>query len=97
MDKRRTKIDREAERAFRTRFYEDIKAGNLAIGQAVKEMRRLSRLTQPEFAKHRDISLGSLRQIEAGTGNPTVETLEKIGSIFGLEVNFTIRRKTEST
>ena len=97
MDKRRTKIDQDAERALRTRFYEDIKAGNLSIGQAVKEMRRLSRLTQPEFAKHRDISLGSLRQIEAGTGNPTVETLEKIGSIFGLEVNFTIRRKTEST
>ena len=93
MDKRRKKIDPEAERALRARFFDDIKAGNLSLAEAVREMRRLSRLTQPEFAKHRDISLGSLRQIEAGEGNPTVETLTKIGSIFGLEVNFTIRRK----
>ena len=93
MDKRRKKIDPDAERDLRSRFYDNIKAGNLSIGDAVKEMRRLSRLTQPEFAKHRNISLGSLRQIEAGEGNPTVETLEKIGSIFGLEVSFTIQHK----
>lgn len=93
MDKRRKKIDQEAERELRARFYDNIKTGNLSIGQAVREMRRLSRLTQPEFAKHREISLGSLRQIESGAGNPTVETLEKIGSIFGLEVNFTIKRE----
>ena len=93
MDKRRRKIDPDAERDLRSRFYDNIKAGNLSIGDAVKEMRRLSRLTQPEFAKHRNISLGSLRQIEAGEGNPTVETLEKIGAIFGLEVSFTIQHK----
>lgn len=93
MDKRRKKIDPEAERELRARFYNDIKAGNLSIGEAVREMRRLSRLTQPEFAKHREISLGSLRQIESGEGNPTVETLEKIGLIFGLEVSFTIKRE----
>lgn len=93
MDKRRKKIDPDAERDLRSRFYDNIKAGNLSIGDAVKEMRRLSRLTQPEFAKHRNISLGSLRQIEAGEGNPTVETLEKIGAIFGLEVSFTIQHK----
>lgn len=95
MDKRRKNFDSEAERELRAQFFDDIKAGNLSLGNAVREMRRLSRLTQPEFAKHRDISLGSLRQIEAGEGNPTIETLSKIGSIFGLEVNFTIRRKKD--
>lgn len=95
MDKRRKKIDLDAERELRARFFDDIKAGNLSIGKAVREMRWLSRLTQPEFARHRDISLGSLRQIEAGERNPTVETLEKIGSIFGLEVNFTVKNKRD--
>jgi DNA-binding XRE family transcriptional regulator len=31
----------------------------------------------------------SLKQIEAGTANPTVKTLEKIAAIFGLKVGFT--------
>lgn len=92
MDKRRKHIDPEAERQLRTQFYENIKAGKLNVAGAVREMRRLSRLTQPEFARHRGISLGALRQIEAGEGNPTIETLDKIGSIFGLEVSFVVKQ-----
>jgi transcriptional regulator with XRE-family HTH domain len=30
----------------------------------------------------------SLKQIEAGTANPTVDTLQKISDIFGLKVGF---------
>ena len=93
MDKRRKHIDQDEERQLRADFYEAIRAGKLSISEAVREMRRLSRLTQPEFAKHRGISLGALRQIEAGEGNPTVETLQKIGAIFGLQVGFIPKRK----
>lgn len=46
--------------------------------------------TQPEFAKHRGISVQALRQIESGTGNPTVETLNKIASIFTVQVGFCV-------
>ena len=51
-------------------------------------MRKISRLTQPEFAAHRGISAQALRQIENGTGNPTIATLNKISAIFGLQVGF---------
>jgi len=51
-------------------------------------MRKLSKLTQPEFAKHRGISTAALRQIESGAGNPTVETLNKVVQVFGLHVGF---------
>lgn len=95
MDKRRKHIDPDAERERRARFYEDVKAGKLSIRDAVREMRRLSRLTQAEFARHRGVSLGALKQIEVGQGNPTIETLEKIGAIFGLEVSFILKRKTD--
>lgn len=59
-------------------------------------MRQASRLTQPEFAKHRNISVAALRQIETGSGNPTMETLNKIASIFGLEVGFVPKRRPPS-
>lgn len=88
MDRRRKHIDPETERGLRDRFYQDIDAHRLTIAATVKAMRRLSRLTQEEFARHRGISLVTLKQLESGKGQPKVETLNKIGEIFGLEVGF---------
>lgn len=93
MDKRRKHIDQDAERAIRELFFENIAAGKLSLADAVKTMRRISRLTQVEFAKHRKISLCALKQIEAGQGNPQIETLEKIGSIFGVEIGFVLKQE----
>ncbi len=94
MDRRRKHIDPEAERALREQFYADVAAGRLSVPDAVKTMRRISRLTLPEFAQHRGLSLAALKQIESGRGNPTVETLNKIGQIFGLEVGFVPKRNS---
>lgn len=77
---------------MRDAFYASVSSGELSIGQAVATMRRISKLTQPEFARHRGLSVDSLRQIESDKANPTVETLEKIASIFGLRVGFVPRR-----
>ncbi len=93
MDRRRKHIDQDAERELRTAFYEDIKAGKLSIAEAVTKMRRISRLTQPEFAKHRGISVGALKQIESGNANSKIETLNQVAAIFGLEVGFIPKRK----
>lgn len=94
MDRRRKHFDPEAERALREAFYRDLADHRLSLPAAVKAMRRLSRLTQAEFAKHRGISLVTLKQLESGKGRPKVETLNKVGEIFGLEVAFVPRRKT---
>lgn len=88
-DKRIKKpLDPAAARIQRDAFYKATVSGELGVGETVAAMRKISRLTQPEFAAHRGISVQALRQIESGTGNPTVETLNKISSIFGLQVGF---------
>lgn len=84
----------EQVRALRDQFNADLDAGRLDLGQAVKRMRQISGLTQAQFAKHRSLSLLTLKQIESGKGNPTVQTLNRIGKIFGLEVAF-IRHREE--
>jgi DNA-binding XRE family transcriptional regulator len=94
MDRRRKHIDPEAERALRDAFNKDIASHRLSIAGAIKAMRRLSRLTQAEFAKHRGISLVTLKQLESGKGQPKVETLNKVGEIFGLEVAFVPKSKS---
>lgn len=88
MDKRIKTIDRAKDREDREALYLDLALGRISVGEAVRRMRRLSKLTQPEFAKHRGISTAALRQIESGTGNPTIETLNKVVEVFGLRVGF---------
>lgn len=91
MDRRRKRTDADIERQLRADFYAAVLKGGMSIGQAVAAMRRISKLTQPEFAKHRGLSVQSLRLIEADKANPTIDTLEKIASIFGLEVGFVVK------
>ena len=84
-------VDAAAAQTQREEFYKAVDSGELTVGQAVATMRKISRLTQPEFAAHRGISVQALRQIENGTGNPTLATLNKISAIFGLQVGFVPR------
>jgi len=88
MDKRIRHIDRTRDRELREQLYKQVAAGDISLGKAVATMRRISHLTQPEFAAHRGISVEALRKLEAGKGNPTVETLNKVARIFGLQVGF---------
>ena len=97
MDKRVKKpVSAEVANQRRDTFYADIASGTLTLPEAVRAMRKISRLTQAEFAKHRGISLQSLKQIEAGTANPTVDTLRKIADVFGLEVGFVAKDKKDN-
>ena len=88
MDKRPNRTVAEIGRRVRADFYAAVVKGSMSIGQAVVAMRRISKMTQPEFAAHRGLSVQSLRLIESEKANPTIETLQKIASIFGLEVGF---------
>ena len=74
-------------------LHRDLAAGEIYIGEAVRRMRHISGLTQPEFARHRRISVQTLRQIESGKANPTVSTLDAIADIFGLKTGFVPKRE----
>ena len=69
-------------------LYAALAHGEIDLSDAVRRMRHLSGLTQPEFARHRGISVQALRQIESGRGNPTVKSLNAIAEVFGLQVGF---------
>lgn len=93
MDKRLKSSDKEFERKLVDEFFHKFTEVQIDVRDATKAMRRISRLTQPEFAKHRGISLATLRKIETGRGSVNVETLNKIADIFGLEVGFVKKTK----
>jgi DNA-binding XRE family transcriptional regulator len=85
----------EARRAARVALYEDLEAGRLDIAATVRRMREITGMTQEAFGeKVAGVSRLTLAQIERGEGNPTLETLEKVGHAFGLTVRF-VRRGDE--
>lgn len=69
----------------------------MTIPETMKAMRKMTGLTQAEFAQHRGVSRRVIQDVERGTGNPTVESLNSIAKLFGLQVGFVrIRRKKDS-
>lgn len=88
MDKRKKPVPKELTREVRLKFYDDIRHGRLSLQDAVRTMRAISGMTQPEFARHRGVAVKIIRDLEAGTGNPTIRSLNNIAAIFGLEVAF---------
>ncbi|BDT69092.1 hypothetical protein os1_32800 [Comamonadaceae bacterium OS-1] len=85
-DKRVKSRDPDVLSAARARLYAAAPTGEMSLGQSVRAMRKISGLTQAEYAAHRNVSLQALRQIERDQGNPTVDTLNKLAQIFGLRV-----------
>ncbi|MGB6153053.1 MAG: helix-turn-helix domain-containing protein [Pricia sp.] len=61
----------------------------------IKERREMLRVTQETLADLSGVGLRTLKQFESGKGNPTAETLNKLGSALGMELTFKII-KTET-
>ncbi len=62
------------------------------IGVQIKERRKVLRITQPDLADMADISINTLYKIERGQANPTVEILNKIADILGMELKLEVKQ-----
>ena len=70
-------------------LYKSLATGDVGIREATRQMRKILGMTQKDYAKKIvDISPRILSEFENGAGNPTLATLEKIASPFGLKVSF---------
>jgi transcriptional regulator with XRE-family HTH domain len=70
-------------------LYRDLARGDIDIREASRRIRRILGMSQKDYAlKVAKISPRILSEFEKGTGNPTLSTLQKIGSPLGLQVSF---------
>ena len=72
----------------RRRLAERARQGDLRLPAAVMEIRKGFGMTQEEFAKTLSLTRRQVAEIESGMANPTLETLEKIGRLFGFGIGF---------
>ena len=71
---------------------------SISLGNAVKEARTESKLTQEQIADMLDIDSRTISQIERGLGNPKLETLYPLIRILNVDANtiFYSAPKTET-
>ena len=60
--------------------------------QTLKERREALNVTQEHLAELSGVGLRTLKSIETGKGNPTIDTLAKLADVLGLELKLEVRK-----
>jgi len=58
----------------------------------LRERREALKVTQEHLAELSGVGLRTLKAIESGKGNPTIDTLTKLAEVLGLELKLEIRK-----
>jgi transcriptional regulator with XRE-family HTH domain len=58
----------------------------------IKERREMLKITQESLADLSGVGLRTIKQLEAGKGNPTYRTLQGIADVLGLEMVLQVKR-----
>ena len=56
------------------------------IVKTIKEPREMLNVTQATLAELSGVGLRTLKQFESGKANPTLQTIEKLCDVLGLQV-----------
>ncbi|NCU06067.1 MAG: helix-turn-helix transcriptional regulator [Chitinophagaceae bacterium] len=62
------------------------------MGELIKERREFLKLRQEDLGELSGVNLRTIHLIEKGRGNPSIETLNKLAAVLGLEVVLTIKQ-----
>ena len=63
------------------------------LGQALRNRRKLAKVTQADLADLSGLSVHTLSDLESGKGNPTLEVLSKLCHVMGLEIQLVPRKR----
>ena len=61
--------------------------------RTIKERREMLQVTQETLAELAGVGLRTLKQFESGKGNPTLQTLQRLADILGMEVCLRLKKK----
>ncbi len=64
----------------------------MILSDTIKERRAKLKLSQADLAEMAQVSLATVKDIERGKGNPSLQTIEKLLDILGLEIVYRIRQ-----
>lgn len=62
------------------------------IGKVIKERRALLRISQQDLSDFSGVGISTIKDLERGVGNPSIETLIKILDVVGLEMVLQVKQ-----
>lgn len=63
----------------------------MELKEVMKKRREFLSLTQQDLAEMAEVGLATIKDIERGKGNPSLNTIKKILLILGLEINYQVK------
>lgn len=65
---------------------------NNVLAQSIRSRRKALKITQPDLAQVANVSVNTLYKIERGQANPTLDVIEKIADVLGLELRIEAKK-----
>ncbi len=62
------------------------------LGQIIKARRKELNITQPHLAELAQISTNTLYKLERGQGNPSLEVLNKLVEVLGMQLRLEVKK-----
>ena len=62
------------------------------IGTVIRERRALLGISQQDLSDYSGVGISTVKDLERGAGNPSMETIMKILDAVGLEMIFQVKR-----
>jgi transcriptional regulator with XRE-family HTH domain len=62
------------------------------IGKVIKERRALLGISQQDLSDYSGVGISTVKDLERGVGNPSIETLKKILDVVGLEIILQVKQ-----
>ena len=61
------------------------------FGETIKHRRKELNITQPHLAELAKVSTNTLYKLERGQGNPSLEVLNKLAEVLGMELTLKVK------
>lgn len=65
------------------------------IGETIRKRRKELSVTQPHLAELAGVNTNTLYKLERGQGNPSLEVLNKLAEVLGMELTLGVKRNGE--
>lgn len=62
------------------------------IGKVIKERRALLGISQQDLSDYSGVGISTVKDLERGVANPSIETLKKILDVVGLEMILQVKQ-----
>ena len=64
----------------------------MEVGKVIKERRALLGISQQDLSDFSGVGISTVKDLERGVGNPSIDTLRKILDVVGLEMVFQVKQ-----